>query len=98
FLDARKAPLVVLAADRDDQHDALPGEKETHSAWKVSGPQGIDSGGLPVRVYAAHGSSAERGIRNAKVHNTGPVDQTYLIKGVAHPQRLFVLEAIEKAD
>ncbi|MEQ8767295.1 MAG: right-handed parallel beta-helix repeat-containing protein, partial [Planctomycetota bacterium] len=49
-LAGQRVMLIVSVGGEDNQWRLSGVEKETHSAWKVSGPQGIDSGGLPVRV------------------------------------------------
>lgn len=97
-LDGKRIKLVFAVRGEDPQY-TLPGiEKSTHSSWSLTGPKGIDSGGMPIRAYARAGTRVERGIRAAKVLTTGPAQETYWISGVVHTPRQFVIEAIERAD
>jgi len=72
--------------------------RETHSAWMVHGPVGVDSGGLPMRVYTAIGTGPDRVLRQAKPASTGRPESTYAVRGVACGRRQLIVEAVEKQD
>lgn len=64
----------------------------------MCGPEGIDSGGLPMRAYVKRGTKWERVLQNAKSYSSGPPAQTYVVKGVGRTNRQLVVEAIDRAD
>ncbi|MCB9878779.1 MAG: right-handed parallel beta-helix repeat-containing protein [Planctomycetes bacterium] len=72
--------------------------RETHSAWMVCGPGGVDGGGLPMRVYTAIGTRADRTLRQANPAGTGRPDATYRLRGIVRDRRQMIVEAVERED
>jgi hypothetical protein len=70
----------------------------THSVFMVTGPDGSDSHGLPLRAYVKKGGKAERVANQAKSYSTGQPEQWYFIKGVAKTNKQMVVEVVERAD
>ena len=62
------------------------------------GPEGNESPGLPLRLYVKKGTKPERVVRQAKSYSSGPVEQTYVIKGVVRENRQLIAELVERAD
>jgi hypothetical protein len=81
----------------DNQYQLAELSKDEYAPFTVTGPEGTDSGGLPMRMYVKKGSKAERVVRQAKSYSSGTPEQWYLIKGVACGNRQLV-EVVERAD
>jgi hypothetical protein len=88
--------VVITRIDNDWQLPEAP--KDSFSVFMVRGSEGMDSPGLPLRVYVKKGTKHERVLNNAKSYSSGPVDQTYFIRGVAKTNRQMIAEVIERAD
>ncbi|MFO0598056.1 MAG: right-handed parallel beta-helix repeat-containing protein [Myxococcaceae bacterium] len=96
---AGKRVAMKIVVRRDDNQFMLPeAPKEQFTVWMVSGPEGNDSPGLPLRAYVKKGGKAERTLNNAKSYSSGTPDQWYVIKGVAKTNRQMIIEVIERAD
>ncbi len=97
-LDGKRVALRVVIRGTDNQWLLAELSKDEYTPFTVSGPEGIDSGGLPMRMYARKGSKTERAVRQAKSYNSGTPEQWYVIKGVARGNRQLVAESVERAD
>ncbi|MBI3854557.1 MAG: right-handed parallel beta-helix repeat-containing protein [Planctomycetes bacterium] len=97
-LDKKRVSLKVTVRPPDNQYQLDDITKETYQAFKVQGPEGIDSGGLPMFCYVKKGTRHERVMRNAKDFGNGKPEETYIIKGIARQNRTMVVEVIERAD
>jgi hypothetical protein len=73
-------------------------KKDDYLCFMATGPEGSESGGLPLRLYVKKGTRQERVVQQAKPYSSGPVEQTYTIKGVVRSNRQMVAEGIERAD
>ncbi|HYH97345.1 hypothetical protein [Hyalangium sp.] len=96
--EGKRVELTVVIRDRDNQYQLPDLKKEEWQAFTVFGPEGIDSGGLPMRAYVTRGSKAERAVQQAKSYSSGTPEQTYVIKGVVRNGRQLQVEAVERAD
>lgn len=97
-LDSKRVAMRVVIRSTDNQYQLPEISKDEYTAFTVTGPEGTDSGGLPMRMYVKKGSKAERAVRQAKSYSSGTPEQWYVIKGVAKGQRQLIAEAIERAD
>ena len=97
-LDGKRIALKGVIERTDNQYGLDDIKEEKYSAWMVTGPQGSDSPGLPIRVYVPKGTKVERMFNQAKGYSSGAVEETHLIKGIARTPRQLVVEAAEKAD
>lgn len=97
-LEGQRVMLKVVLRSRDNTYQLPDAPKETFQAFTAHGPEGIDSGGLPLRAYVARGTRHERVVQNAKAYSLGTPDQTYVIKGVVRSARQLLVEAVERAD
>jgi hypothetical protein len=97
-LDGKRISMKVAIQQSDNQWNLDDIKKEQYSSWKVGGPEGSNSPGLPIRVYVPLGSKTERMFQQAKGYSTGAVEETHIIKGIARAPRQMVIEAVEKAD
>lgn len=97
-LQGKRVELVV-AIEREDNQFPLPGvSKETHTVFMVAGPEGSDSGGLPLRCYVVRGTRQERVVKQAKGFGPGKPEQTHVIRGIAQPNRQLLVEQVERKD
>lgn len=97
-LNGKRVSMKVVIRRTDNDYQLPEANKNDFALFVVSGPEGNDSPGLPMKVYVKKGTKHERVLNNAKSYSSGPVDQTYLIKGVAKTNRQMIAESIERAD
>ncbi|MDQ3266225.1 MAG: right-handed parallel beta-helix repeat-containing protein [Myxococcota bacterium] len=97
-LEGQRVMLKVVLRTRDNTYQLPEAPKETFQAFTAAGPEGTESGGLPLRAYVARGTRFERVIQQAKAYSSGTPDQTYVIKGVVRSARQLLVEAVERAD
>jgi hypothetical protein len=97
-LDGQRVELLVAIKSEDNQY-LLPGvAKETHLVFQVGGPEGTDSGGLPLRCYILHGTRFERAVKQAKGYGPGKPEQRHVIRGIAKANRQMIVEEVERKD
>lgn len=97
-LDGKRVAMRVVIRSTDNQYQLAELSKDDYTPFTVTGPEGTDSGGLPMRMYVKKGSKAERAVRQAKSYSSGTPEQWYTIKGVARGNRQLVVEVVERAD
>lgn len=97
-LDGKRVSLKVVIRSTDNQWMLSDVSKDDFNVFTVTGPDGNDSGGLPLRVYVKRGTSAERKVRQAKSYSSGSPEQWYFIKGVVRQNRQMVADVVERAD
>jgi hypothetical protein len=97
-LDKKRVSLKVTVRPPDNQYLLDDIKNTEYQAFKVQGPEGIDSGGLPMLCYVKKGTRFERVMKNAKDFANGKPEETYIIKGVVRSNRQMVVEVIERAD
>lgn len=97
-LDGKRVAMKVVIQRSDNQWNLDDIKKDKFSVWMVVGPAGTDSPGLPMRVYVPVGTRTERAFNRAKSYSSGPVGETYVLKGVVRNGRQLVVESVEKAD
>ena len=73
-------------------------KKEQYQAFTVTGPDGSDSGGLPMRMYVQRGTKHERLLNDAPSYSSGPPKVFYVVKGLVRAPRQLVVEVLERAD
>ena len=97
-MDGKHVAMKVVIRDPDNQYQLDDIKTGEYQAFTICGPEGIDSGGLPMRAYVKRGTKWERVLQNAKSYSSGPPAQTYIVKGVVRTNRQLVIEAMERAD
>jgi hypothetical protein len=97
-LNGKRVSLKVVINRTDNDYQLPEASKADYTAFMACGPEGNDSPGLPMRFYVKKGTKHERVLNNAKSYSSGPVEQTYIIKGVAKGNRQMIAESIERAD
>ncbi len=97
-LSGKRVGLKVVIRSTDNQYQLDDVKKDEYQAFTVTGPEGTDSGGLPMRMYVKKGTTAERVLNQAKSYSSGPPQQWYVVKGVARSNRQLVAEVIERAE
>jgi hypothetical protein len=97
-LDGKRISMKVAIQESDNQWQLDDIKKEQFSSWKVGGPEGSNSPGLPIRVYVPVGTRTERAFQQAKGYTTGTVEETHIIKGIVRAPRQLVVESVEKSD
>jgi hypothetical protein len=97
-LDGKRVAMRVVISRIDNQYQLPDISKDEYTAFMVTGPEGSDSGGLPMRVYVKKGGKTERVVRQAKAYSSGTPEQWYTLKGVARGNRQMIAELIERAD
>jgi hypothetical protein len=98
-LDGKRVAMKVVVRGPDNSGwGANDLSKDDYAAVSVTGPEGADSGGLPMRVYVKKGTRPERTLRNAKAYSSGTPEQWYVLKGAARTGRQLVVEVVERAD
>ncbi len=97
-LDGKRISMKVAIQQVDNQWNLDDIKKDDYASWKIGGPQGTDSPGLPVRVYVKAGTRAQRTFNQAKGYSTGTVEETHIVKGIARSGRQIVIESVEKSD
>ncbi|MFO1076946.1 MAG: right-handed parallel beta-helix repeat-containing protein [Planctomycetota bacterium] len=96
-LDGKRVAITVGIERVDNSFKLDDIKKDEYEAFILCSPQGLD-GGLPMSGYAKRGTTAERGLSNAKMAERGAPDQLYVISGVARANRTIVVEKVVKAD
>lgn len=96
-LDGKRVKITVGVQRADNSFKLDDVKKEEYDAYILCSPQGLD-GGLPMSGYVKRGTTAERGLRTAKMAERGAPDQLYVVSGIARANRTIVVEAITKAD
>ncbi|MFL5321467.1 MAG: right-handed parallel beta-helix repeat-containing protein, partial [Myxococcaceae bacterium] len=94
----QRVAMKVVIKEMDNQYQLNDVSKDEYSPFTFTGPEGTDSGGLPMRAYVKKGSKAERAVRAARSYSSGTPEQWYVIKGLAKPGRQMVVEVVERAD
>lgn len=97
-LEGKRVSLKVVLRGSDTTYQLDDVKKDDFQSFTVFGPEGIDSGGLPLRGYVKRGTAQERVVQQADSYSSGTPSQTYVISGVARGNRQLVLEAISRAD
>jgi hypothetical protein len=97
-LDGKRVSLKVAIERADNEWGLSDITQDKYSSWQVGGPEGVDSPGLPIRVYVPVATRVERMFRQAKGYSTGKVEETHIIKGIVRAPGQMVVEAVEKAD
>lgn len=97
-LSGKRVSLKVVINRIDNQWMLPEAPKDTFTVFMVSGPEGSNSPGLPLRVYVKKGGKAERVVQNAKAYSSGAPDQWYFVRGVAKTNRQLIAEVVERAD
>lgn len=97
-LDGQRVAIKVAIQRTDNQYLLDDLKKEEFECFKVCGPEGTDSPGLPLTCYVKRGSSAERAMSKAQGYSRGVPDELFVLQGVARQKRVLVVEAVQKAD
>ncbi len=97
-LEGKRVALKVAIQSADTQWTLEDIKKEEYECFKVVGPEGIDSGGQPMRVYFKRGSGVERAFRNAKANDRGTPEELHIVSGIARANRTMVVELAAKTD
>lgn len=97
-LDGKRVALKVVIRAVDNQYYLDDVKKEEFQVFTVAGPEGTESGGLPLRAYVKKGTRPERTMKQSKGYSSGQVTETHVIRGIARSNRQIVAEEIEKAD
>lgn len=97
-LEGQRVELLVAIKTEDNQYLLAGVSAETHLAFQVGGPEGTDSGGLPMRCYVARGTRVERAVKQAKGYGPGKPEQRHLLRGIAKGNRQLLVEDIERQD
>jgi len=97
-LGNKRVSLKVSLRGIDNQYQLEEITEAQYAAFQVHGPEGTDSGGLPMRCYVKKGTKYERIVKNAKDSSRGKPEETYIIKGIARQNRNMVVEVVERAD
>ncbi len=97
-LGGKRVSLRVVIKDPDNQYRLDDLKEREWQAFMVTGPQGADSGGLPMRMYVKRGTKHERVLQQAKSYSSGDPQEFYLVKGLARPNRQLQVEVIERTD
>ena len=97
-LDGKRVALKIVIRDPDNQYQLDDVKKEEYQAFTVTGLEGTDSGGLPMRMYVKRGTRHERLLNDAPSYSSGTPRAFYVVKGVARAPRQMVVEVIERAD
>lgn len=97
-LDGKRVQLKIVIKELDGQTQLPDVKLDEYQPFTAYGPEGIDGGGLPMRLYVKKGTRLERLVRGAKGYRTGTPEEFYVVKGVARSNRQLVTEAVEKAE
>ena len=95
-LKDKRVMLKVAIRSVDNQWFLDDIKKEEWNCFTVGGPEGSDSGGLPLRCYVKKGTRHERAMKNSKGYTSGKPEETHILKGIARTNRQLVVEVIEK--
>ncbi|MFN0138250.1 MAG: right-handed parallel beta-helix repeat-containing protein [Phycisphaerae bacterium] len=96
-LDGKRVAIKVGVERVDNSFKLDDIKKEEYDCYVLCSPTSLD-GGLPMHCYVKRGTTAERGLRTAKMAPRGAPDQLYLVSGIARANRTMVVEAIAKED
>jgi hypothetical protein len=97
-LDGKRVQLKVVLRDMDNTYQLDDVKKDEYQPFTATGPEGIDSGGLPLRLYVKKGTRMERVVRNAKSYSSGQPQEWYVVKGVVRSNRQMIAEVVEKTE
>jgi hypothetical protein len=98
-LAGQRVALTVAIRGLETSYPLADIKAEEYRAFNVSGPEGMDSGGLPMRCFLKKGTRYERVLNNVKDSGNAPrPEETYIIRGVVRSGRQMVVEEIERAD
>lgn len=97
-LASKRVQLKLVITRIDNQYNLPEAPKDDYLCFMAIGPEGSDSPGLPLRLYVKKGTKPERVVQQAKTYSSGPVEQTYVIKGVVKTNRQMIAELVERAD
>ncbi len=97
-LDGKRVSMRIVIRDPDNQYKLDDAKEAEFQAFTVTGPEGSESGGLPMRMYVKRGTKHERVLQQAKSYSSGTPAQFYVVKGVARGNRQLIAEVIERAD
>ena len=97
-LKGKRVSLKVVIRSTDNGYQLDDIKSDDYTCFTALGPEGSDSPGLPLRLYVKKGTKPERVVRNAKNYSSGPVEQTYVIKGVVREGRQMIAEVVERAE
>jgi hypothetical protein len=88
---------IEVAIQRLDTMFQMPGvTAEDHVCFLAGGPDGPDSGGLPLRCYVRKGTRDTRVLQQAKGYATTRPEQRHVLCGVVGPRRQLLVESIER--
>jgi hypothetical protein len=95
----KRVALTVSIKGLSTSYPLADIKAEEYRAFEVSGPEGIDSGGLPMRCFLKKGTRFERVLNNAKDAGNAPrPEETYVIRGIARTGRQMLVEELERAE
>jgi hypothetical protein len=95
----KRVALTVSIKGLETSYPLADIKADEYRAFAVSGPEGMDSGGLPMRCFLKKGTRFERVLNNAKDSGNAPrPEETYIVRGIARPGRQMVVEELERAD
>jgi hypothetical protein len=97
-LKDKRISLKVSMRPIDNQFQLEDITAAQYTAFQVHGPEGTDSGGLPLRCYVKKGTKHERVVRNAKDATRGKPDELYVVKGIVRQNRNMVVEVVERSE
>jgi hypothetical protein len=95
-----KRVMIKVAIQSTDNSYYLDDVKEAEfTCFKALGPEGSESGGLPLRCYVKKGTRHDRAVRQAKgVMSSSKPEELHVAKGIARKDRQLVAEVVEKAE
>jgi hypothetical protein len=97
-LAGKRVSLKVQISSLDTQYQLADITKDVYQSFMARGPEGIDSGGQPLRCYVKKGTRCERAVQQTKGLGGGRPEGRQVLKGIARPDRQLVVEVDEKAD
>jgi hypothetical protein len=97
-LKDKRVSLKVSMRPIDNQFQLEDITAAQYTPFQVHGPEGGDSGGLPMRCYVKKGTKYERIVKNAKDATRGKPEETFILKGIARQNRNLVVEVVDRAD
>lgn len=97
-LDGQRVQLTIAVKSEDNQWKLSDIAKEQYAVWLIGGPEGTDSGGLPLRVYVKRGTRFARAFQQAKGYGPGKPEEVHVITGIARAGRQLVVEGIEEQE
>ncbi|MDP3152948.1 MAG: right-handed parallel beta-helix repeat-containing protein [Archangium sp.] len=97
-LEGKRVSLKLVLRSMDTQYQLDDVKVSEYQPFTATGPDGIDSGGLPLRLYVKKGTRVERVVRNARSYTSGSPEEWYIVKGVVRSNRQMIAEVVEKAE